>query len=161
MWCDTTCTSIGLGCKPRRKNIQLQLLRQFLDVGTIAYPVQPTHSTTTLKVQVETHRQFASTQLFTDFEPGVANTLDISLQPPTKILKHGRSTRQYYVLVQWPSHINRAVLNDCVNNFWYGRREIGVGKLKYRNDSILRFSKTKDKMEIQSNYLWVKENLWS
>ena len=81
--------------------------------------------------QMETYRQFASTKLFTDFEPSVANTFDISLQSSTKILKHGRSTRQYNVLIQWPSHINRAVLNDCVNNFGYRRRKIGIGKLQH------------------------------
>ena len=89
---------------------------------------------------METYRQFASTQLLTDFEPSVANTFDISLQSSTKILKHGRSTRQYNVLIQWPSHINRAVLNDCVNNFGYRRRKIGIGKLQHQNDDIIQYT---------------------
>lgn len=98
-------------------------------------------------MRVEAHPHQPSTQSFTRLYPSIYNVLQISLQSATKVVKHGRSTRENDVLetcnrrddakeldcaalrgekaryavqthvVQASSNIDRTGLNDIVDDF--------------------------------------------
>jgi len=72
----------------------------------------------------------SAAEFFTDAQPGVHHALDVPLQASPEIPEHGRPSREHDVMVQWPTHVNRAVLNYVVHYFRDRGREIRIGKLE-------------------------------
>lgn len=76
--------------------------------------------------------ELAAAELFAELEPGVDDALDVPLQAPSKVAEHGRTSRQDDVLVEWPTHVDRAVLNDRVHNLRDRRCKVRVGELDWQ-----------------------------
>jgi len=65
-----------------------------------------------------------STLLLASCDPSIHNSFNIPLQPLSEIFKHGRTTRQDNVLVQSSPDINGRGLDDGIDDFGEGGKEI-------------------------------------
>lgn len=76
-------------------------------------------------IQIVTHSHQTTALLLATGDTTVDNVLHVTLQTFAKVLEHGRTTREYNVLVQASTSVNRRSLDDVVDNLWKGRQEVG------------------------------------
>ena len=67
----------------------------------------------------------AATSLLASGNSSIHDSLDVSLQPLSKVLEHGGSTGQDDVLVQASSDIDWRSLDDSVNDLGEGSQKVG------------------------------------
>ncbi len=82
MWCVTTCTSMGLGCK-RGTDADIELL--FL-------------TQTLLLICCESDLEFSSAELLAELQTCIHRPLQVSLQTPAEVTEHSGAARENDVL---------------------------------------------------------------
>jgi len=67
---------------------------------------------------------FSSRELFTLSDTSIDGALDITVQTTSEVLEHGSTSRQDDVLVETTTNVNRARLNDRVDNLGQGGQKV-------------------------------------
>ena len=77
-----------------------------------------------------TDRDASLAERLAEFEPGVHLPLHVSLQAAAEVPEHGAAAGEDDVLVEGPSHVDRAALDHVVDDLGDRRGEVRVRELR-------------------------------
>lgn len=81
-----------------------------------------------------TYLDATTAELLGSLDAVINKTLQVTVQTTTEVLVEGRTTRQDDVLVQTTTNVNRARLNDGVNDLGQGSQEVAAEDLGVEED---------------------------